>query len=55
MTEDYKQVRFWLGDGSFTTPPLPQSVDEYLGWITAELDFLEKRNARIKAAVVERE
>jgi hypothetical protein len=51
VTEDYKQVHFWLGDGTFTTPPLPQTVDEYLGWIAAELDFLDKRNARIKASI----
>ncbi|SFW18752.1 DUF6994 family protein [Selenomonas ruminantium] len=51
VTEDYKQVRFWLGDGNFSNPPLPQTVDEYLAWIAAELDFLDKRNARIKAAI----
>ena len=51
VTEDYKQVRFWLGDGNFSNPPLPQTVDEYLAWIATELDFLDKRNARIKAAI----
>ena len=53
VTEDYKQVRFWLGDGNFTDYPLPRTVDEYLAYIAAELDFLDKRNARIKAAVSE--
>lgn len=53
VTEDYKQVRFWLGDGNFTDQPLPKTVDEYLTWIAVELDFLEKRNARIKSAVEE--
>ena len=48
VTEDYKQVRFWLGNGSFTDHPLPRTVDEYLTWIAEELDFLDKRNARIK-------
>ena len=51
VTKDYKQVYFWLGDGTFTTTPLPCTVDEYLGWIAAELDFLDKRNARIRAAL----
>ena len=51
VTEDYKQVRFWLGDGSFNGHPLPRNVDEYMTWIAAELDFLEKRNARIKDAI----
>ena len=51
VTEDYKRVRFWLGDGNFNNPPLPQTVDEYLAWIATELDFLDKRNARIKAAI----
>lgn len=51
MTEDYKRVRFWLGDGNFSNHPLPQTVDEYLAWIATELDFLDKRNARIKAAI----
>lgn len=51
VTEDYKQVQFWLGNGSFYDHPLPRNVDEYLTWIAAELDFLKKRNGRIKAAV----
>ena len=50
VTEDYKKVRFWLGDGSFTAQSLPQTVEEYLAWIAAELDFVEKRNGRIKVA-----
>ena len=51
VTEDYKQVRFWLGDGSFTNKPLPQTVEEYLNYIATELDFLEKRNIRVKVAL----
>lgn len=49
VTEDYKQVCFWLGDGNFTNKPLPQTVEEYLKFIAAELNFLEKRNERIKS------
>ena len=51
VAEDYKQVRFWLEDGSFTNKPLPQTVEEYLKFIENELVFLEKRNARIKSAL----
>ncbi|WP_026765825.1 DUF6994 family protein [Selenomonas ruminantium] len=51
VTEDYKNIRFWLGDGSFTGQTLPQTVEEYLKYIDAEMDFLEKRNSRIKAAI----
>ena len=48
VTDDYKAVKFWLGDGKFTIYPLPQSVDEYLNWIEQQLNFVECRNARIK-------
>lgn len=51
VTEDYKQVRFWLGDGNFNENPLPQTVEDYLSYIAAELDFVKKRNARIKRAI----
>jgi hypothetical protein len=51
VTEDYKKVHFWIGDGKFTNKPLPQTVEDYLKYIAAELDFLEKRNIRGKAAL----
>ena len=47
------KVRFWLGDGTFGENPLPKTVDEYLSWITNELDFVQRRNQRIAAIVTE--
>lgn len=52
VTKDYGQVRFWLKDNHFAENPFPQTVSEYLGFIQAELDFVEQRNARIKASLV---
>ena len=49
VTEDYKHVNFWLGDGNFNNKPLPHTVEEYLKFIEEELRFLDKRNARIKS------
>lgn len=51
VTDDYKNIRFWLGNGSLTNQPLPQTVEDYLEYIDAEINFLEKRNSRIKAAI----
>lgn len=48
VTEDYGHVKFWLGDGTFTSNPLPKTVLEYLHWINLNLEFVEKRNSRIK-------
>ncbi len=51
VTEDYKRVNFWLGDGSFSYKPLPKNPEEYNTWISSALDFVKKRNARIKESV----
>lgn len=50
VSSDYKKVEIWLGNSDFTHHPLPQTVDSYLLWIKNNLDFVEKRNQRIKAA-----
>lgn len=50
VSEDYSAVRFWLGTGKFEEDPLPRTVEEYLRWIDAEMDFLKKRNDRIANA-----
>lgn len=50
VSEDYSAVRFWLGTGKFEEDPLPGTVEEYLRWIDAEMDFLKKRNDRIANA-----
>lgn len=48
VSPDYCSVQFWLGDGKFEKYPFPQSVDEYLQWITRQLMFVDRRNRRIK-------
>ena len=53
VTDDYNHVNFWLGSGAFEYNPLPKTVEEYLSWIEKELDFVEKRNQRIKQTVKE--
>ena len=53
VSDDYKKVNFWIGEGSFEPFPLPKTVDEYLKWIEKELEFVEMRNDRIKNAIIE--
>ena len=53
VTIDSK-VKFWLGNGNFEYFPLPKTVDEYLSWIEKELEFVERRNNRIKADIIAR-
>lgn len=48
VTEDYSEIRYWIGKGDFTKNALPQSVDEYMLWLQRQSDFLNRRNARIK-------
>lgn len=48
VSKDYSKINFWIGDGSFTNNPLPKSVDEWVTYIDKELEFVEKRNQRIK-------
>lgn len=47
VSEDYKSVIFWIGDGDLSKNPMPESVDEYLLWINKQLNFVSKRNERI--------
>ncbi len=48
---DYSRVNFLIGNGDFNVSPLPQSVKEYLLWINNQLDFVKKRNNRIKKSL----
>ncbi len=48
VSPDYSSVNIWLGKGDFGESPFPRTVEEYLSWIDAEMDFLNKRNKRIK-------
>ena len=49
VTDDYSNVVVWCGDADLTEPGLPKTVDDYFRFIDGEFDFLDKRNARIKA------
>lgn len=48
VSDDYCSIKFLLGDGNFDKNPFPKSVNEYLLWINNQLDFVKKRNERIK-------
>ena len=49
VAPDYKTVHFWIAAESPHRTPLPQTVEEYLQWISQQINFIEKRNARIQA------
>ncbi len=51
VSDDYESVVFWIGDGDLSKNPMPKTVDEYLLWIEKQLDFVTKRNIRIKNSV----
>ncbi len=51
VSDDYESVVFWIGDGDLSKNPMPKTVDEYLLWIKKQLDFVTKRNIRIKNSV----
>jgi len=48
VSEDYKSVNIWLGDGSFESDALPRNTEEYFSFIEKEMEFLEKRKQRIR-------
>ena len=50
VTEDY-QVQMWMEGIPFERPVFPQSLEEYCAFLQKELDYVEKRNKRIDAAV----
>lgn len=52
VSQDYKNVIFWLGDGQFKSNPLPENVHEYLHWIDCQLEFVKLRNNRIKESLI---
>ncbi len=53
VTDDYSRVIFWYGNGSFKENKRPQSAADYKLWIERELDFLDKRNERIKNSLLQ--
>ena len=52
VSDNYRKVNFWIGDGSFEVNPFPKSVNEYLQWIENQLCFIEQRNNRIQHDIV---
>lgn len=48
VSKDYSKVDLWCGDTYFERSGLPKTVDEYFYFLEKELDFLDKRNQRIK-------
>jgi len=49
VSKDYSKVDIWCGNGDFKENALPKTVEEYFMFLDKELEFLDKRNARIKA------
>ena len=47
VSPDYSEVRLWTDIRPFEDSPIPRDRDEYLRWIQANLDFVERRNERI--------
>lgn len=48
VTEDYSQVKFFIDTKDFEDNPFPKTVEDYLCFIENQLNFVSKRNERIK-------
>lgn len=48
VTEDYKEVKFIIGNGDFEKNPMPKTVEDYIKYINGQLEFVKLRNGRIK-------
>jgi len=48
VTDNNKMVIFWTDLVPFVDEPLPRNVPEYIKFIENEIDFVNKRNNRIK-------
>ena len=48
VSEDYSVVRFWDGWKDFSDNPIPQTVEGYLDFLEREVEFVGRRNRRIK-------
>ena len=51
VSEDYSSVDIWCGDASFSECGLPKTVEDYFAFLDKEMDFLNKRNARIRMQI----
>ena len=48
VDETYSKVKLWLDTDLFITRPIPNTVESYLDFIEKEIDFVERRNKRIR-------
>ena len=48
VTDDYKHIKFLIGNGEFVKNPIPKTFDEYMTWMNKQQEFLEARNKRVK-------
>jgi hypothetical protein len=48
VADDYNSVKFWIKTKPFEKNPFLKTVEEYLIWIKKQLEFVQKRNERIK-------
>lgn len=55
VSEDYSKVNVWCGNAEFIESGLPKTREAYFDFLGKELDFLEKRNLRIKEYVETRD
>ncbi|MGV8885300.1 MAG: DUF6994 family protein [Microbacteriaceae bacterium] len=53
VSDDYSEVRFFAPFDNFTTPPIPQTLEEYESYREKTLAYVAARNARIAAWVKE--
>lgn len=49
LVDEEGQIRFFHPFHDFTMPALPATLDEYIAYRDAQLEFLARRNARIEA------
>ncbi len=48
VDETYSKVKLWLDTPLFEYMPIPKTTKDYFDFINKEIDFVERRNARIK-------
>ena len=48
VDETYSKVNLWLETPLFIKNPIPKTVEDYREFINKEIDFVERRNRRIK-------
>lgn len=49
VTEDFQNVQFFTTFADFTTPAIPQTLEEYQSYRQRSLGFVAARNGRIAA------